>query len=158
MAKNTTSIKAVATRLRGIINKHAGVEELPIRFGDGVELTPREIHVIQAIGDHKLINVRDLAGHFCVTKSAASQMVSKLVKRKLVRKRQAPHSNKELQLDLTDQGLKAHRVHEKMHADHKSELEKELAGFSEADLQTTASVLKIIESVLERRLSRMLDE
>jgi len=156
MATQKTSAKDVIARLLGITTKHAGIEKLPVCFGKGVRLTPREAHVVQAIGDHAAINVMALANHFCVSKSAASQMVSRLVKRGLVEKRQAPHSNKELRLSLTDQGWKAHQAHEQVHVDRMAKIEKKLARFSQAELETTASVLKAIETTLEGRLSQLL--
>lgn len=151
-------IAAMTRKLLRIINKHARIEELRIRFDEGVELTPKEIHTIQAIGEQKQINVTDLAAYFGVTKSAASQIVAKLAEKGFVEKRHAAHSNKELQLSLTDLGWRAFHAHERFHGKHMADLVNRLSAFSLSQIATTSVLLEVIESVLEDRLSQISQE
>ncbi|WP_449245049.1 MarR family winged helix-turn-helix transcriptional regulator [Desulfobacca acetoxidans] len=151
-------IAAMRQKLMRILNRQAQIEEIRIRFDEGVKLTPKEIHTIQAIGEPKQINLTDLAVHFGVTKSAASQIVAKLAEKGFVRKRHAAHSNKELDLSLTELGWRAFHAHERFHGKHMADLVNRLSAFSLAQIATTSVLLDVIESVLEERLVRILHE
>jgi DNA-binding MarR family transcriptional regulator len=147
-------IKVMSRKLFRILNKHSRLEALPARFDEGVEVTHRELHAIQAIGENKRINITDLGACFGVTKSAASQMVSKLVKKGLVEKESSAHSNKELQLSLTDLGWRAFHFHERFHGDHMANLVDRLGAFSLSQIATTSVLLDVLESVVDERLSQ----
>jgi DNA-binding MarR family transcriptional regulator len=151
-------IAALSQNLVRVLNKQARLEEMRIRFDEGVELTPKEIHTIQAIGEHKQINITDLAAHFGVTKSAASQIVAKLAEKGFVQKRQAAHSNKELELSLTDLGWRAFQAHERFHGQHMAELFDRLSAFTLSQIATTSVLLDVMESVLEERLAKFSQE
>jgi DNA-binding MarR family transcriptional regulator len=147
-------IRDLSRRLFRVLNKHARLEALPIRFDEGVTATHREFHAVQAIGENKGINVTDLGAHFGVSKSAASQMAAKLEKKGLVEKGSSPHSNKELQLNLTELGWKAFRLHEKFHGSHMADVIERLGAFSLSQVATTAVLLEVMEGVVDERLSR----
>ncbi len=149
-------IKAMASTLMRIMAKHARIEELPVRFDEGVELTPKEIHTIQTIGQQKQVNVTDLAIRSGVTKSAASQMAAKLTGKGYLEKAYADHSNKELRLSLTELGWRAFRAHERIHEKHLADLAQRLNSFSLPQLSTTSVLLEVVEGVVEERLSQLL--
>jgi len=77
----------------------------------------KEIHTLQAIGQHPKINITALAEHMGVTKGAVSQMVSKLVKKEMIRKIYAEDNKKEVILELTNLGRIGFHNHEKFHMD-----------------------------------------
>jgi DNA-binding MarR family transcriptional regulator len=145
-------INAVALQLMRIFNMHSRIEEHLIRFDEGLEMTPKEIHTIQAIGEHKQMNVTDVATYFRVTKAAASQMVARLADKGFVRKEYVPHSRKELQLSLTKSGWRAFHAHERFHGKHMADLTGRLGAFTLSHIATTSALLDVIESVLEERL------
>ena len=89
----------------------------PHDFDTGIPLYRAEIHTVRAIGENPGINVTALAGRMGVTKGAASQMISKLVKKGLVEKKDAEDNERETLLELTDLGLRGHRAHERFHMD-----------------------------------------
>jgi len=151
-------VRAMSRKLLLILNKHARLEALPMRFDEGVEVTHREVHVIQAIGEHKRLNIKELGAHFGITKSAASQMTAKLTKKGFVEKAASAHSNKELQLSLTELGWRAFHVHEKFHGDHLADLVNRLGAFSLSQLATTSVLLEVMESVVDERLSQRLQD
>ena len=107
--------KKVINSLMQVTRKFAEVETLPIAVTDDVSVSTREAHAIESIGESRCINVTQIADHFGFTKSAASQLVSKLTRQGFVVKKQAGHSNKELQLSLTPLGWQAFEAHAKMH-------------------------------------------
>ena len=86
-------------------------------FGTGTHLFRKEIHTIQAIGRHPKINITTLAKHMGVTKGAVSQIVTKLIKKEMIRKQYAEGSKKEVVLELTDLGWTGFHNHEKFHSD-----------------------------------------
>jgi DNA-binding MarR family transcriptional regulator len=138
-----------------ILNKHARLEAMPVSFDEGIKASHRELHAIQAIGENKKINITDLGTYFGVTKSAASQMAAKLVKKGFVQKEHSAHSNKELQLTLTDLGWRAFRLHEKFHGDHMADIVERLSVFSLSQIETASVLLDVLESVVDERLSML---
>ena len=84
-------------------------------FGTGISMFRKEIHTLQAIGQHPKINITALADHMGVTKGAVSQMVAKLVKKGMVRKIYAEDNKKEVIMELTNLGWIGFRNHEKFH-------------------------------------------
>ena len=146
-------IKEMTRKLFRIMNKHGRLESLPLYFDEGVEITHRELHIIQTVGERKGINISDLGRHFGVTKSAASQMVTKLVKKGFIEKESAAHSNKELQLLLTQRGWQAFKIHEKFHGQHMADVVERLGAFSLSQIATTSVLLEVLENVVDTRLS-----
>jgi hypothetical protein len=55
----------------GVAAKFARTEEMPIPVEEGVEVTTREAHTIEAVGNGKQMSVTDVASAFGITKSAA---------------------------------------------------------------------------------------
>ena len=155
MKTKSDTIRNIGFRLQRILNLRSQLEEKPILFDAEIEITPKEIHTIQAIGEHKSINVKELGDYFGVTKSAASQMIKKLTKKGFVKKINPPNNNKELQLILTKLGKRAFYAHEQFHAAHMNELIENLGNFSVKDIETTADLLKIIEDTVRKRLAEL---
>ena len=151
-------IREMSRKLFRILNKHARLEALPARFEEGVKATHRELHVIQTIGENEQINITELGSRFGVTKSAASQMAAKLVKKGFVEKRPADHSNKESRLGLTELGWRAFRQHERFHGDHMADVIGRLSVFSLDQIATTSVLLDVLESVVDDRISTHLKE
>lgn len=145
-------VKIVVGKLLRLLNKFARVEKLPIRIDGGLELTTKEVHTIQAIGERKKINVTEVGKHFGVTKGAASQMVSRLVERGFVDKAVSAHSNKEFELTLTYLGWQAFRAHERFHGKDMDELVQQLKAFPASQLRDVSTVLGRFEVIMDKRL------
>ena len=140
---------------RRIIDKHTRIDEQPLRFDNDVVLSPREIRTVAFIGDKGEANVTDVAAHFHFTKSAASQLITRLVKNGLVSKETSPHSNKELRLSLTPHGRKAYQVFEKLMRDHHEEFNRRIDAFSLQQVATAAVLLEVMESIVDDQLKRL---
>jgi DNA-binding MarR family transcriptional regulator len=159
MKTKEDSIRTLSFRLMRIMIKHSALEEQPIRFGESVVLTPREVHSIQAIGEHEQINIKELGDYFGITKSAASQMATKLLKKGLIKKRNPAHNNKELQLSLTKAGWKAFYAHESFHEKHMAVLKKRLkAEFTDLEIARAAELLVAIENAFDERISDLISQ
>ena|GEM_PF-644452 len=146
-------IMATIRQLRGVAMKIARAEEMPIPVEDGLFVTTREAHTIEAVGRLPQMSVTDVANAFGITKSAASQMVSKLCAKGFLEKKQAPHSNKEYQLTLTPLGEKAFEAHERFHGQDRDALVERFCGFSLSQVATISVLLEAIGDVMDKRLS-----
>lgn len=144
--------KLLLDSLKSISNMHMLIENEEIVFADDIKVTPKEIHTIQAIGNCKQINVTDLGNIFGVTKSAASQLVSKLTRKGFVKKVNSAHSNKERMISLTELGWQAFEVHERFHNDHIDNVISNLGSFSEVEIINALEVIRAIESIVERKI------
>jgi len=146
-------IKATVQELLRIAKMLSRIEEIPIPVDEGLEVTTREVHTIQAVGENKQMSVTQVASHFGITKSAASQMVTKLTKRGFLLKKQAVHSSKEFELSLTPLGWKAFRAHEQFHGKDMVNLVERLDAFSLSQIATLSVLLESLGSVMEQALS-----
>jgi DNA-binding MarR family transcriptional regulator len=147
-------IKATIRKLLRIAKMYSRIEELPIPVDEGLEVTTREAHTIQAVGENEPMSVTQVASNFGITKSAASQMVAKLTKRGFLTKKQAVHSNKEFELSLTQLGWQAFRAHEQFHGRDMAGLVDRLSAFSLSQIATLSVLLEALGSVMDQRLSR----
>ncbi|MBE1426247.1 DNA-binding MarR family transcriptional regulator [Desulfomicrobium macestii] len=135
-----------------VARKYADAENLPIPVEGHGEISTREAHIIEAVGDTPEINVTALAKRFGVTKSAASQMVSRLVQKGFVDKSPAPHSNKEFILTLTELGWRGFAAHERFHGQDLARLKSRLGAFSLSQVATLSVLLEAIDDVIDKRL------
>lgn len=146
-------IKATIKQLLQIANKYSRIERQPIHVDDDVEITTREAHTIQVVGEDKEINITDMATHFGVTKSAASQIVAKLTEKGFIEKMPAPHSNKELQLSLTRLGWQAFYAHERFHGKDMASLIRRLSAYPVQQIAVLSVLLEAIGTVMDDRLN-----
>jgi DNA-binding MarR family transcriptional regulator len=149
-------IQETTRRLFRLLNKHAQLEALPVSLRDGTNLTHRELHVLDAIGEHAQNSVSDVGDRLGVTKSAASQMISKLTKKGLVEKHYASNSNKEYRLRLTGTGKEAFLLHKRVHGKHMVDIIARLETFSLSQIATVSVVLEVMENVVDERMRERL--
>ncbi len=141
-----------------IAKMYSLIEEMPIPVQEGLVVTTREAHTIQAIGEEGAMSVTQVADYFGVTKSAASQMVSRLVKRKFLLKKQSLHSNKEYELTLTPLGWTVYREHERLHGGDMAEIVERLSAFSLSQVATLSVLLEALDEVMSQRLASRAQE
>ncbi|PJC86911.1 MarR family transcriptional regulator [Vibrio sp. HA2012] len=142
----------VIAKFQKIARLHAQIEEMPIILENGCEVTTREIHTIDSIGKGQFSKVTDLSKYFGITKSAASQIVTKLERKRLVQKSASPHSGKEILLTLTEDGWNAFYLHQRIHGEQREILEQDLNKLSEEKIQVFKEVMTVFENVMKARL------
>jgi len=140
---------------RRIIDKHARIDDLPLHFEDGMDLSPREVRTVEFIGVTGGTNVTAVAEHFHFTKSAASQLVARLVDRGFVRKQASARSNKEVLLTLTPSGVRAHQAFESLMAEHLKRLHERMEAFSVHQVSAASVLLEVMEGVIDETLERL---
>lgn len=158
MDKKPPHIKATVFQLTQVARKFAQIESLPIMVEEGLVISTREAHTIQSIGDKSCINVTDVANSFAITKSAASQLVSKLTGKGFLVKQQSAHSNKELQLSLTPLGWQAFEAHEHFHGKDMNRVVSSMEKFSTEDIATLNTLLITLNTIMDERLGSESEE
>ena len=128
---------------------------MPVHLGGGRKLTAKEIHCLQAVGLCEGSNVKSLGDSLAVTKSAMSQMVSKLEGKGLVSKRSAPDNDKETLVYLTEDGWEAFAVHREFHERHMNTLRERLEEFPDEQIATASLILAVVESVVDDRMAEL---
>ncbi len=126
------------------MNRMDSLESFPYDFGTGVKMYRTEIHTLSAIARDPGINLTRLAEVMGVTKGAASQTVSKLVKKGMLEKAHSSSNDKEIRLLLTELGKKADRGHTYMHR-YMSTVVREV--FAEKFEEKTANLLQVMQDM-----------
>jgi len=145
-------ITNTVSHLLKFARKFTFMETMPIKIDKDREITTNEAHIIQAIGENEEINITSLSKLFGVTKSATSQMISKLSKNGYVKKQQAPYSNKEYLLSLTEPGWQAYHAHKQFHGREMDELINRLSSFSSSQIATISVMLETINDIIDERI------
>lgn len=145
-------VAAASRAIERVLHKYMQLEEMPFMFGDGVRLTQREIHTIDAIGRNPDINVTQLAQAQGVTKGAMSQMVYRLSDKGYVRKVTSPDSDKELRLILTKAGQQAFAAHKEYHAARTGDFMAMLRAMPEDEFSALGRAVASFEGMVDREL------
>lgn len=137
-----------------VLTKAGSIHSAPIDFGTGVPLYKAEIHTIRAIGENPGSNVTKLAEHMGVTKGALSQIINKLVRKKLVRKTHAHDNAKEILLELTDLGWTGFHDHEQFHMDMFDTVQEYFGDGLKPNLEMLITVMTDLNGILDQYAQR----
>lgn len=129
-----------------VIHLYNRIENKKKDFGLGYEMSMKEIHTIQYIGDCPGINLKTLAEKQGVSKGAASQMITRLMQKNLVTKERGINSEAEIVLNLTEEGWKAYKGHEEYHKTEKFNMQALAEKYSEKDWQIFRNILLDLEA------------
>lgn len=105
----------IAKIMDRIIHKYIRNEDIKRSYGTESHMTRKEIHTIEYIGENPGINLKSLAEMQGVSKGAASQMVSKLVEKGYIQRKESLSSGAEISLYLTEKGKAAFAGHQEYH-------------------------------------------
>lgn len=116
-------------------------------YGAGQKLFLSETHTIVEVGNHDGINITGLAKLQGISKSAASQMVSRLVKKGLIRKELSPKTENEVVLSLTEAGKSVWQRHEKQHVWLREKLTAVFAEYPGDTIAQLQSLMKKMQTL-----------
>lgn len=150
MTTDRTEMMAEATAIfTRIFMKYDVLQNRPVEINSGTLLPAAQIHTIEAIGSGHGQTVTALAAHFAISKSAVSQIVTKLAHDGYVLKTRRYGNDKEVVLKLTPKGRRAHQKHARA-------LARALAGvidlgkhYSEPEIRGFMSILADIDRWFE---------
>ncbi len=147
-------VERVLELLDALARHLAAAEAGATDFGAGIPLHRAETHAIRVLGRKPGINLATLAAALGVTAGAASQLVSRLVRKGLARKSPSRASGRGVVLQLTDRGWQAYEGHERFHEEVLHVVHEEWAPDPnprlDAALGTLEDILDIL-SACERR-------
>ncbi len=121
----------------------------------GTPLYLKELLTIKIIGKNPGINVTGVAERMHITRGAVSQTVSKLVRKKLIRKTHSEDNAKEIFLQLTDFGWTVFNAREKMTRDFIDIAQRSLGDDFQPRLDMLISVMSTINKLLTRYISEL---
>ena len=105
-------------KLGKIFSKYTMVERMSFDFGVSTKLYPAEVHALSAVDLLGGCGVTELANELGVTKGAASQLASKLVKKGLLDKDACPEHGSRIMLRVTETGKLVSDRHLAFHFEH----------------------------------------
>lgn len=152
------SVRDLYQKWMRMVNKLNESESIPRRFGIDIPLYPSEIHTLQVIGDNPVCNVRAVAGCLGITPGAASQTITKLARRDLVRKVRGLKNEKEVHLELTPLGRTAYEVHETVHEQMFLTMARRIGPLSPGQTQFLEDILHAMESVYNEKIESLRGE
>lgn len=158
METKTDLIKALIRMFRSTAGKYSRGESLPIRVNPEVTVSTREAHVIQAVNDNRNVGVTELAGLFGTSKSAASQLVTRISQKGFLKKKPSPKSNKEVRLVLTKLGQEACEAHQRHHQKDMDLLVARLETFSLSQIATLSVMFEALDEIMDQRLEKGRDD
>jgi len=147
-------IKKTIKEFTKVASKYCLSEEFPIRVNEETIVSTKEVHMIQAVGDNENIGVTDLGKIFGISKSAASQMVSKLSSRGFMKKMRSDYNNKEVKIELTKLGQEAYEAHDKHHSKDLGYLISKMETFSLSQIATLGVMLESLDEIMDERIKR----
>lgn len=112
----------------------------------GYRLYQTEAHMIEQVGDNPGINASQLAGIFKKSVSACSQIIKKLLQKKLIIQRYTPENCKIRRLYLTEAGEKVYMDHRALENDF---FERDVKEFKDIPASELETFLKISEKIYE---------
>lgn len=143
--ENDDKIDRLCDSFNQMVNHYGQLEKEFHTYEAGTSLHLSDTHTIVAIGKNANINISNLAKLQGISRSAVSQMVSKLVKRGFVRKDISLQTDNEVVLSLTETGEKVFNAHKKQHERLKEKLAEIFAKYPD----DTIDVLMRISSEIQ---------
>ena len=133
-----------------IFFKYDLMEKAPIDLGSLGKLHSSEIHTIEAIGKNYGNTVTTLCRYFGITKSAASQVVSRLCRKGFLSKDKLPDNAKEVVLSITEKGKQAFDFHESLNVAYAGELTQIREKYTHEEAALFVRMLADVEELFER--------
>lgn len=132
-----------------ILNKIDSEEKTPKDFGTGDFLHRSEIHTIMAVGDNPGINVTNLSEILGISKSAISQMIKKLERKKLIERFVEEENKKEIRLVLSPKGKIAYLGHEQHHARIFAKMHSKIGSLNISEFELISGFLSAVEEAFD---------
>lgn len=139
-------IKSLDESMVHLCNLGMLVESMDRDYGIGFEISPKEIHFIEAVHNHPQFNSTELSLELGLRKGTFSKLGKKIEGRKLIERYQQKDNQKEVYYKLTDLGQKAFEGHYKFH-EHISK--KTYEKFARYTKQEEVVIMQFVKSYIE---------
>jgi DNA-binding MarR family transcriptional regulator len=148
--------REVMDRFMRLVRKYNAMEKVPLRRGEYLNLYHSERHLLDKIGENPGINVTEFAKVVGVTKGAISQVVRKLEKKGLVRRYKKNNNDKEVFIELTDNGGGIYEERKKLNQETIREISEELGRYSDGEVAFLLGMFRWFEMFLDSSRKKML--
>ncbi|MGT2907467.1 MarR family winged helix-turn-helix transcriptional regulator [Streptococcus dentiloxodontae] len=135
-----------------VANKYVQWMNQPRSYGTAEQLTRSEIQIIAEIGNQPAINSVTLADKLGITKGAVTQMVQKLILKKLITKQKSTTNGREIVLKLTSDGYSNYQGWQKFHKETDKENFKLLEDMPTEYLNDMIHYFQLFEDFLETKI------
>lgn len=126
------------------------LEELNALNIDVDKLSYSEFHVLKIIAENAPIKVTDIGIKMGMTRGASSKICSKLLKRKLIERKDFEENKKEVRYILSVDGEKAHQIHKQHIQESRKQIEELLSKYSEEEKQYINDlIVKLIHPIVQ---------
>lgn len=105
------------------------------------KLSYSEFHVLKIIAENAPIKVTDIGIQMGMTRGAISKICSKLLKRKLIERKNSEENKKEVRYILSIDGEKAHQLHKQHIEESKKQMEELLSKYNEDEKQYINNII-----------------
>jgi DNA-binding MarR family transcriptional regulator len=143
------SKREISKPLFRLINKIIFLEKKNIFEYESVKLFPSEIHMLLSIDNKRSTNATKMANKLGISKSAVSQTISRLEKKRVILKDKDPYNKNELILSLTSFGEKAFGQYKKKQASNRMLFNQYLNTLSEHDRGVINNFLQEVKGMLD---------
>jgi len=126
-------------------------DKKPRKYGTDVDLYMAEMHTLDIIFNNEEITVTELANITHKTKSAITQLTSKLERKGMIFKVRNKDYHKEINLFLTDVGRKTCHYHKALdEANYTAALKNVVEDYSIEDFQKAAEIFTIVTQSMKK--------
>ena len=134
-------------KFKNIAKMWTDFEKRPHNF-DGQRLYNSEIYMLMIISKNPKISITNIAKIAKMTKGTISELVKKLEKKGLVKKTQSPDNASKLSLDLTKNGQKIIKIHDRIHEEMDMGFKKDLENLSTENIKIIEELFTKAENFL----------
>lgn len=128
-------------------------QNIPRVYGSGPALYMAEAHLLQHIGDHPGgITVTELSKISGKSKSAISQMISKLIAKGMVLKGKTADNRKNVIVTLTEQGTSVYQYHTWLDQRNYNNYQEKASEFTTFDMKKTSALFDILIAEFKKEL------
>lgn len=129
-----------------VFNKILVVEEMSLKTSQFNDLSIKEMHTIDIIGNHAEVTPSDIAKELLLTLGTVTTSLNKLEKKGYVERTRSQLDRRVVYLNLTQKGRLIYRLHRKF---HKSMVEQITNGMATEDMKSLQNGLKNLHQFLE---------
>jgi DNA-binding MarR family transcriptional regulator len=142
----------IVNKFEEILRIYDEIYRKPRDFGAGDLLFSAEMNVILVIGEESTDNITEIASKLRVSKSAVSQIVNKLEKKRYIKRYKTSSNNKEVMLRLLDKGKLALEEHRNYHATLDAPLIRRMKTWTPEQYEFFSVTLDDIRTYMENTL------
>lgn len=143
---STVEYDKINSYLTGIFNRVLIIEEQSLKRSRFSDITIKEMHTLDVIGDAKVPIASNIAKELMVTISTVTISLNNLERKAYIVRERSSEDRRIVYIKLTDKGNSIYRAHKKF---HKRMVRRFVRGFSDEDVNVLFKGLTNLHEFLE---------